>query len=329
MDLLIVGGSGWLGGEITRQALARGHRATVLSRGQAPPPEGTGSIVADRTGALPPLGRFDAAAATETYTPPMLTRLLAALGPVDRFVMISSVSVYDDLSAPGGDESAQASPAAGAEIDAAEAAARGSHVRAAAFEAYGRLKRSAELTLIEALGDRATILRPGLIVGPGDPTDRFTYWVRRADQAGPMPVPGPAERPVQVIDVRDLAGFALDLVEADRGGTFNAVGEPLPFGALIALMGVAADAGAEPVWRPLGEFTEAGLEVWSDLPLVLPEEGPQAGMMAVSGRAARAVGLRTRAVSETVADTLLWDRTRRDVPLRAGMSAKAEARLGR
>jgi 2'-hydroxyisoflavone reductase len=324
MQLLVVGGTGFLGGAVTRAALAAGHAVTVLTRGRRPLPAGVRSVIADRSAPLPRLPPADAVIDTCAFQPSDVAHLLTAV-ETGRYVMISSVSAYSDL-AVGPDEASPADPLPSADIAALAALEPEARARAMMAD-YGPLKAAAEAAAGQHLGERAVLVRLGLIVGPGDPTDRFTYWVRRMDQPGPAAAPGPPDQPVQVIDVRDAAHFILMLAQGGPGGPINVTGPALPLGTLLTLAAAAAGRAPQITWLPLQSFLDAGLSPWSDLPLILPDDGQVAGLMAVRTDRAQALGLRTRPLAETLADTLAWDRGRRDQPLRAGMTAGAEARV--
>lgn len=323
--LLVAGGTGWLGGTVARLAVEAGHEVTVLARGRAPS-TGLPLIAADRNGPLPDLSGlgFDAVIDSAAYTPDHVTRLIDALGPgLRRHVLISSISVHDDFSHPITEDS-PAPDATPADLAVADAVARGEGEYGTA---YGPLKRAAERAALARLGDRATILRPGLIAGLGDPTDRCTFWARRLDRPGPVPLPLPQDRPVQVIDVRDLAAFALHLAVTDRPGLFTCTGLPTPFARVTADLIRLSGAGAEPHWLPFARFAEAGLAPWTDLPLILPDDPAYAHFMTIHPARALAAGLVLRPLADTLADLLAWDRTRRDQPLKAGMAQDREARL--
>lgn len=325
MKLLVVGGTGWLGGTVARMAAAAGHRVTVLARGRAPA-GGLPLIVADRNAALPDLAThgFDAVVDTSAYSPAHVAGLLDALGGgPGRYVLISTESVYGDF----GQDITEDSPAPAAtaqELAIAEAVARGEGEFGAA---YGPLKRAAELAATERLGQKATILRPGLIVGPGDPSDRLTFWARRLDRPGLAPLPLPRDRPVQVIDVRDLAAFALAMAMGDTPGIFNCTGVVTAFGEVVDEFLRLSGSGAAPLWLPWDRFEAADLRYWTEVPLILPADPSYAHFLTVRADRALAAGLARRPLAETIADLLDWDRARRDQPLRAGMPADKEAKL--
>lgn len=325
MKLLVVGGTGWLGGTVARLAADAGHAVTVLARGRSPMGV-LPMIVADRNAELPDLSGqgFEAVVDTSAYTPAHVDRLLQALGPgPGRYMLISSESVYGDF----GQDITEDSPAPTAtaeDLVLAEAVARGEGEYGAA---YGPLKRAAEEAALARLGERATILRPGLIVGPGDPTDRFTFWARRLDRPGPVALPLPRDRPVQVIDVRDLAAFTLAMAEGMVPGIFNCTGVETPFAEVAETFIRLSGAGATPLWLPWSRFEAAGLHYWTEVPLILPEDPTYAHFLTVRPDRAVVAGLTRRPLAETMADLLAWDRSRRDRPLRAGMPADKEALL--
>lgn len=315
MRILVVGGTGFLGGAVTRAAISDGHQVTVLSRGLEPSVDGPTAIVADRMD-LPPLPDFDAVIDTCAYQPAMVDRLRDAMGAA-HYVMVSSISAYDGLPAPMMNETAPSSPATQKQLAAARALPADRWADAIAYGAdYGPLKRSCEL----AAGDDATIIRLGLIVGPGDKTDRFTWWVRQADTPGRWPLPGPPDRNMQIIDVADAAAFALRLATTRTSGTFNTTGPAMPASLLLSTLQSLTVKPATPDWRPLSDFTAAGFRHWTDLPLTLPDDPNLAHLMNVDTRRAQSAGLVCRSLTDTARRVLLWDRGRRTIPLRTGMT---------
>ncbi|MGI4859318.1 MAG: NAD-dependent epimerase/dehydratase family protein [Janthinobacterium lividum] len=302
MKLLVMGGTLFLGRHIVEAAIKRGHQVTLFNRGLQNPtlfPD-VEKLVGDRDKDLAPLRgrRFDAVIDPSAYTPDQVEALLRTLDdPPGHYAFISSISAYRTLP-PG--------------VRYAEDTAR-----AAGDEGYGALKARTEEALVAALPDRLTILRPGLIVGPHDPTDRFTYWVRRLDAGGRVLAPGRRERPIQFIDARDLADWTIVLAEAQVHGTFNAVGPAASLTMASFLEGCNATIGkgAEFQWVPDRELINAGVQPWTELPLWLPEEDPEDGGIFL-GNNDRAVcnGLRFRPVAETVADTLAWSHSVASLP---------------
>lgn len=292
MKLLVLGGTIFLGRHVVAAALARGHAVTLLNRGR----HGAGlfpdveRLVGDRDGDLRALAarEFYATIDCSGYTPEQVARSAAALGArAGHVVFVSSISAYAGFE-PGKvyDESAPL---------------------AAGHEGYGALKARAEEVLLAACPGRAAIVRPGLIVGPHDPTGRFTYWPRRVALGGQVLAPGRPERPVQFIDARDLAAWCVVLAEARTAGSFNAVGPRLPMRELLETCRDAADSDARFAWMPDEALLALGVAPWTGLPLWLPESDPAFGGMLLAdlGRA-RAAGLRTRDARATVEDTLAW-----------------------
>ena len=325
MRILVVGGTGFLGGAATRAGLAAGHDVTVMTRSGRNVAPGAAVLIADRMGDLSDLtGRFDAVIDTCGYAPDMIERLKPVLGDV-HYIFVSSISVYDDLSQSGMDENAAASSATTEDLQLAADLPMENRGDSIAYGAsYGRLKRAAEEAVVAHFGDQAALIRLGLIVGPGDYMDRFPYWVRRCDEDRPLIVPGPDDRLVQIIDIADAGAFLLRLAEANRGGVFNLTGRPIQF--LDMLDAICAETGVDvPITTaPLSVFTDAGAEPWGHLPLIVPDKPEVAHMLNVSIAEAEAAGLTFRPLAETVRDVLAWDRGRRDVALKCGMSVGME-----
>jgi 2'-hydroxyisoflavone reductase len=332
---LVVGGTGFLGGAIMDALVARGDRVAVLSRGATMRalPAGVEVIRADRHGDLGALdGRsFDWAFDTCAYAPDAVHALLAALdGRIGRYVLASSLSVYGRFDAPGLTE-AQEVPDAGP-ADFARAAEVLPEERASAVAygpSYGPLKRACERAAEERLGNLATALRIGLIVGAGDYTDRLTWWVRRFDEAGGtkgrlVPAPAPPERPVQVLDVRDAALFAVRCAEQDLGGVWNVTGRPMPLRDLLSAIRAATGSAGKVRWMPAAAFKAAGAAPWTDVPLMAPDVPAFRHFLEVDAGRARATGLTARPLADTLGPLVEWDRGRRDEDLAYGMSAEQE-----
>jgi 2'-hydroxyisoflavone reductase len=335
MNVLVVGGTGFLGGAVADAALEAGHRVAIFTRGQTvnrAVVAGFETIVGDRHHDLSALrGRsFDLVVDTCAFAPDAVASLLDALSStIGRYALVSSASVYANFAKPGLTEQAPTSRATPEQLDLARTLPSERRSSAASYgTAYGPLKRECELVALDRLADRALILRSGLLVGAGDYTDRLTYWVRRVDQGGPVPAPGDPQRLVQLIDVRDAARFIVEGAEKGLGGVFNLTGCPLPMSELLDSCRHVAGSDVRFVWFPDEAILAAGLEPWSEVPLWLPHsDEPFRHFLEIDTEKALAHGLRTRPLAETLENILAWDRTRRAMPLKAGMPPEKEAAL--
>jgi 2'-hydroxyisoflavone reductase len=303
VNVLVLGGTGWLGREVAAQAVVRGHKVTCLARGQSgEPPGGATLVTGDRS-------RPDAYAGLPTQTWDLVVDVTSQPGYVRsavraladrarRWVYVSSLSVYKDNSEPDADESAEVLPALAADETT--------------VEQYGEGKVACENALREAMADRLLIARPGLICGYGDRSDRFGYWPWRFDRDADAPVlvPGPLDAPVQLLDVIDLAGWLVDAGLSGDVGTANAVGEQGRFGDVVAACQNATGhrgdvAVADPDW-----LIAEGVQPWMgprSLPVWTP--GPEyAGFMARSRAAAEALGLPDPPLDRLVQSALAWER---------------------
>jgi 2'-hydroxyisoflavone reductase len=318
--ILILGGTGFLGPALVEAARARGHVLTLFNRGKTRPhlfPD-VERLQGDRDGKLDALAgrRWDAVIDNSGYVPRVVRASAELLAPnVGRYLFVSSISVYRDGLPPGSDESA---PVATTDDPASE------DVRAH----YGALKALCEQAAEQALPGRTTVVRPTLIVGPDDPTDRFTYWPVRLARGGEVLAPGDGKDPVQVIDVRDLAAWMVGLVEREVKGVFNAAGprERLTMKVMLETCRAGTGARAALTWVP-ADFLEAQqVAPWTDLPSWIPR-GPEAGLSQVSNAKAVAAGLSFRPLADTARDTLGWWKglpEERRAKVRAGLSAERE-----
>lgn len=290
MRLLVLGGTGFVGRHIVERALEQGAEVTLFNRGRtAPGLFGTARLLrGDRAGDLRALcdgAPWDAAIDVTGYHPQHVaasSRLLA--GRAEHLTFISTISVYADVSRPGVDETARVLRALGA----------------GAVADYGALKaRCEEEALAHFGGERTLIVRPGIVAGPHDPTNRFSAWVAAAARGGRLHAPGGPERPLQLVDARDLAHFVVDMTAARAAGTYNAVGADLTWGEMLA-----ACATADVVWVPDERVRAAGLDD-DDLPLwVAADDADNAGLTRISGARALAAGLRHRPLAQTARDVL-------------------------
>ena len=285
MRILVLGGTKFLGRTVTEAALARGHELTLFNRGKTNAelfPE-VEQLHGDRKSDLGVLdGRsWDAVIDTSGYVPADVRASAEQLRDAGRYVFVSSVSVYADFSA-GPTESTPTAELGDLPVDEL----------APDYSNYGPLKALAEAEVERVFGERALIVRPGLIVGPHDPTGRFTYWARRLARGGEVLAPGEPDRRAQVVDVRDLAEWIVSGVEQGLSGTYNATNEGVPWGELLD--------GADVTWVSDEFLQEHGVGPWMELPLWLPD--PEwAGMHETDVSRAVAAGLRFRPLAETVA----------------------------
>lgn len=297
LRLLILGGTGFLGAELTRQARERGWTITLFNRGSTnrglfPEIEQRqGDRVAGNLASLES-GNWDACIDTCGYVPRVVRQSCDLLaGRIDHYQFVSSISVYADPSQPGMDEEAAVGLLDDPDIETIDGTT------------YGPLKALCEDVTRRAFGDRALIVRPGLIVGPTDRSDRFTYWPVRLAEGGDVLIPDALDQPVQVIDVRDLSEFMLDLAERRSTGVFNATGPETPL-SFAQVLEACPNGGSRLYAVPPEYLDEQSVNPWTDLPLWLPEDGW--GMSSIDVRRAVAAGLRFRPLSETAEATLAW-----------------------
>lgn len=318
MKLLVLGGTIFLGRWIVDAAASAGHEVTIFHRGNHNRglPDGVVEILGDRTENLDPLaaGEWDAVLDTSGYVPRVVAGSAEALlRNAGWYGFVSTVSVYASFREAGLDETAPVAVLADPSTEEVTG------------ETYGGLKALCEAEVKARFGNRALVARPGLIVGPYDPSDRFTYWPWRTAQGGTVLAPGRPSRQVQFVDVRDLAGWLVRCAEQGLGGTYNAVGPEggATFGTLLDAC--VAETGAETVleWVP-DEFL-ATQE--ADLPFYIAEsETDWTGIEQIDGSRAHSVGLVTRPIVETVRDTVAWMTARpATTRLRAGMDLETES----
>jgi 2'-hydroxyisoflavone reductase len=305
VKILILGGTVFLGRYVVETALARGHHVTLFNRGRQNPhlfPE-VEKLRGDRDGDLAALrGRlFDAVVDPSGYRPEQVRAAVEALGgPIRHYTFISSLSVYRDFRP-------------GRSFDEDAPLEEGS-------DGYGPLKARSEEALDAALPGRVAHVRPGLIVGPHDPTGRFTYWPRRVASGGRVLAPGRPERPVQFVDVRDLSDWCVRLSEVRHVGAFNAVGPEtrLTMRQLLNECRAVAASDADFTFVPDAELAAAGVKAWTEVPLWIPEEDPGfGGMLLADNRRAIAAGLTFRPVAQTIQAILEWDRGEGGSPSRS------------
>lgn len=308
MRILVLGGTSFVGRAIVAEALLRGHDLTLFSRGRSGRelfPEAD-RLLGDRdTGDYASVrgGAWDAVVDVSCYVPRHVAQAADALAHRGRWLLISTGSVYDRVRGwPGMAE------------DAPRLEPERQSEDTGAF--YGQLKVACEDDVLARFGDRATIVRPGVVGGPYDPSDRLTWWVRRAARGGRVAMPARADQPVQVVDASDLARLVVSLLEDDRPGVFNAVGPSVPLRELIETCARAAGTEVEvvPVQPRPGFPLVVGDASW-DL------------MFQRSSAAAHAVGLTVTPYAQTAAEVLAWDRGRGEPALAVELSPEQEAEL--
>jgi 2'-hydroxyisoflavone reductase len=321
-SLLILGGTGFIGPPLTREAQRRGWRVTHFNRGRsaAGGVEGVETLIGDRKGKLEALRnrRWDAVIDDTGFIPRyvrMSAQLLAS--NVGYCLFISSISAYASFARPN-DEHSPTGKLTNPDTEEIT------------NETYGPMKALCEQYSAQAFRGRLGIVRPGYIVGPLDRSDRFTYWPVRFSKGGEMLAPGTPADPIQIIDVRDLASWMMQLVEARTSGAFNAVSPPGAFTMgylLTACQDAAPRSGTKVTWVPEDFLAAHWKPDELDLPPWSPMTGDTAGASLTSVSAALQAGLRCRPLEDTVRDTLAWFQTlpaERQAKLRAGLNPQKE-----
>ena len=337
MRLLIIGGTRFLGRHLVEVAIAHQHEVTLFNRGHhssmaCPNVE---MIRGDRHADLDLLqGRqWDAVIDTCGYLPRAVKASAEALADaIDHYMLISSMSAYADLSVAGVDETAPLERLTAAQLQTANAIDTSGQVSAITYgELYGGLKALCEQAVEDAMPGRSIILRPGLIVGAGDYSDRFTYWVVRIARGGEVLAPGKPQRYLQLIDVRDLAAWAITCVEARTTGVFNVSGMPgqLTMTSLLEQCRAVSHSDARLTWVTDEFLLQKQIAPWSEIPLWIPEAMRELkGFMFLDCSKALTAGLQLRPVSQTIQDVLSWDKTHHPQEnLKAGLDFDRERHL--
>lgn len=334
LRLLILGGTGFTGPHQVRYALGRGHKITLFNRGKRAKKEWPGEVeelVGDRnTGDLKALeGREWDVCIDNPTTLPFWVRDAGNVlkGKVGQYIFISTISVYDANGTAGADESA-----ATAKYEGKDAMAETQDSVRANMALYGPLKARSEEEVRHWFKDRATVIRPGLIVGPGDETDRFTYWPWRIARGGEVLAPGNGDDPVQFIDARDLAEWTIRMAERKAFGTYNATGPDYKLTMAGLLYGIRAvtTAGAQFNWASAAFLEANKVSAWGDMPVWVPAAGDSAGFASRNIRRALDQGLTFRPLATTAGDTLEWLKTQppeRQEKLKAGLAPEREKEL--
>jgi 2'-hydroxyisoflavone reductase len=320
MNILIIGGTRFLGRHLVDAALARGHEVTLFSRGKSNAEifAQLKNIRGDRERDLRQVsGKFDAVIDTCGYFPRMVRISAEALREhVQRYVFISSLSVYADNSKIGIDENDAVGKI---EDETVEEITGGT---------YGPLKALCEKAAQDVFGERALIVRPGLIVGPHDPTDRFTYWPARIARGGEVLVPDRPDSPTQIIHARDLADFIIHLIEQNASGIFNATSEPLTLESVFETCKQVSGSNATFKWAPLDFMEKHKIAPWSDMPAWVPDTGEDAGFSRVDVSKAVNAGLKFSPLADIIRDTLTWAAERpTDYVMKAGLNPEREKEL--
>lgn len=334
LRILILGGTGFTGPFQVRYAIGRGHKVTVFNRGKTHPgelPKEAEQLIGDRNGQLDALkGRQWDVVIDNPTTLPVWVRDAAQIlkGNVDRYVFISTISVYSDNSQPGMDESGPLAKYEGADAMKETQAT----LLASRYGLYGPLKVLSEQEAEKWFPGKALIIRPGLIVGPGDESDRFTYWPVRLDRGGEILAPGAPTDPVQFIDARDLAEWAIRIVEQGAVGTFNATGPKvkLTIGQMLDGIKKVTKSESRFTWVDADFLAAQKVSPWGDMPVWVPPRGGSAGFAAVSINRALNQGLTFRSVPDTAKATLDWFRKQppeRQAKLKAGIKPERETEV--
>jgi 2'-hydroxyisoflavone reductase len=314
VKLLVLGGTQFLGRAAVEAALERGHDVTLFNRGETSPelfPE-VEKLRGDRAVDAIPSGRWDAVIDTSGYLPRVVRVSAEALRQsVERYLFVSSVSVYEDFR-EGPTEGSKRGELGEMPIDEL----------LPSYGNYGPLKALCEDVVTDVYDNRALIVRPGLIVGPHDPTGRFTYWPHRVARGGEFVVPGPRDLTVQFVDARDLGAWIVDLCERRESGAFNATHPGVSWGELVESCLRLAGADARPVWIDGDWLAEEGVGEWMELPLWL-HDPDWVGLNRARVSRALEAGLNFRPLDDTVRGTLDYAETTHD----AGLKPEREREL--
>jgi 2'-hydroxyisoflavone reductase len=331
LRILILGGTGFTGPFQVKYALSRGHKVTVFNRGKTHPgelPKEAEQLIGDRNGQLDALKnrKWDVCIDIPTTLPVWVRDAAQILkGNVDRYVFISTISVFSDVSKPNMDENGPL-----AEYQGADAMAETQATLSANLRLYGPLKALSEKEAEKWFPGKALIIRPGLIAGPGDVSDRFTYWPVRIEKGGEVLAPGTPGDPVQFIDARDLAEWTIRMAEQGTVGTFNATGPAykLTMGKMFDEIKAATKSSATFTWADADFLRAQKVRAWSDMPTWVPPRGDSIGFSQINNQKAISKGLTFRSIGDTTGVTLEWFRKQpadRQAKLKAGLTAEREA----
>ena len=330
LRILILGGTGFTGPFQVKYALSRGHKVTVFNRGKTHPgelPKEVEQLIGDRNGQLEALKgkQWDVCIDNPTTLPAWVRDAAQILkGNVERYIFISTISVYADTST-GPDENTPLAKYEGADPfkETLEA------MKASGYKTYGPLKALSEQETEKWFPGKSLIIRPGLIVGPRDETDRFTYWPVRIDRGGEVLAPGNPSDPVQFIDGRDLAEWTIRMAENRETGIYNATGpaKELGIGGMLDGIKTALNSNATFAWADAEFLKQQKVEAWSDMPVWA---GDELGMSRANISRALAKGLTFRSLGDTARDTLAWfkaQKPERQAKMRAGLTPERAAEV--
>jgi 2'-hydroxyisoflavone reductase len=319
MRLLVLGGTVFLSRAVAAEAVARGHEVTCAARGSSGSvPEGARLVSVDRTQPLPDtssLGEFDAVVDVARH--PSWVRNAVAAYPDAHWVFVSTVNVYADDATPGGTpETLPLVEAIEEDVDLKENP-----------EAYGPMKVACERAVLDGAAS-AMVMRPGLIVGPEDPSGRFSYWPRRLAAGGEVLAPGDPADAMQVADVRDLAAWAVTACEQRTTGTYDGIGRSIPLADLLAQCAAGVESDVTWTWVDQEFLQSQEVEPWSgpgSIPLWLPRPEYD-GLGAHDVGPSLDAGLTLRPLADTTRDTLAWLETTADPPV-SGIELEREREL--
>jgi len=331
MRILILGGTGFTGPCQVRYALSRGHKVTTFNRGKTHPgelPADVEQLIGDRNGKLDALKgrRWDVVIDNPTTLPAWVRDAAQVLkANVERYVFISTISVYADIATAGPDENSPLQKYEGPDPyqETLEA------MKAGGYKTYGPLKALSEKETEKWFSRKTLIIRPGLIVGPRDESDRFTYWPVRIDRGGEVLAPGNPEDPVQFIDARDLAEWTIRMAEDRETGIYNATGpaKPMGIGGMLDQIRGALKSQATFTWGPYDFLKQQKVEAWSDMPVWA---GNELGLSRTKIDRALSKGLTIRPLDVTARDTLAWFKSLpqdRQAHLKAGITPERETEV--
>ena len=342
MKLLILGGTRFVGRHLVTAALVRGHEITLFNRGKhggmhpSAALTNVETIYGDRNSDLAKLQgrRWDAVVDTCGYLPRTVRASAEILSPlVDRYVFISSLSVYADASIFGIDENAPVATLTSEQLKTANEIDSSGQVSAVTYgKMYGGLKALCEQAAEEVLPNRVLIIRPGLIIGPYDYSDRFTYWVVRVARGGEVLAPGRPDRDLQLIDVRDLAEWTVRMIERKERGIYNANGLPNKFTmeSVLEECKTVSESDASFTWVDDDFLVQEKVAGWTEVPLWMPEEDTLhlKGFMFINGDKAVAASLSFRPLNDTIKEIQTWRETNGlNEELKAGIDPDKEQKL--